>query len=105
MDQFTYLAKQTVQAAQWTGHNLSEMKDLLEDVLSHNPWDGLELYVEEIEPYFLFSQGLREGYNVLKFYASGDDMEVDPGIWVVVYSDGEIELMEDEQFNKMFAKK
>jgi|SRR6188768_2272872 len=105
MDQFSYRAKQNVQAAQWTGSNFPEMKDLLKDVVELNEWDGPEIYVEEIEPYFLFSQGLREGYNILKFYASGDDMEVDPGLWVVVYEDGEVELMEDEQFLKMFEKK
>jgi hypothetical protein len=40
---------------------------------------------------------------MLKFYA-GDDMEVDPGQWVVVYDDKEIEVMDEDQFKKMGFK-
>lgn len=100
-----YVTSIEVSAAQWTGHNLDEMKKLLKNVVDNNPWDGIEVYVDYIEPYYISSLGNRGGYNLLKFYA-GDDMEVDPGNWVVVYSDGEVEIMDDEQFTKMgFVKK
>lgn len=79
------------------------MKELLKDVVDSNQWDGPEVYADYIEPYFLRSLGDRGGYYMLKFYA-GDDMEVDPGQWVVVYEDGEIEIMDDEQFHRMFER-
>ena len=101
---FDYVAIQRVKAAQWTGENLSEMQDLLEGVVDSNDRDGVEVYREYIDPYFLRSLGNRGGYYVLKFYA-GDDEEVDPGRWVVVYEDGEVEIMDDEQFHKMFRSK
>lgn len=104
METFNYRAKQNVKAAQWTGNNLDEMKMLVTDVIESNQWDGIEVYSEYIEPYFLPSSGIHGGgYNMLQFYA-GDDMEVDPGNWVVVYEDNEVEVMSDEQFHKMFEK-
>lgn len=103
MDKFDYKARQTVRAAQWKEDNLEEMKELLKDVLEKD-FDGEPcIYASEIEPYFLTSLGYRPGYMLLQFYA-GDDMEVDPGRWVVVYEDGEIEVMGDLEFNKMFLK-
>lgn len=102
-DKFAYEARQTVKAAQWREDNLEEMKELLQDIVEKD-LDGTPcVYAEEIEPYFVTSLGYRPGYMILKFYA-GDDMEVDPGMWVVVYEDGEIEIMEDTQFHKMFLK-
>ena len=96
-----YVTRIEVTAAQWNGKNLSEMKDLLADVVGSNPWDGVEVYVDKVDSYFN-----RASYNVLKFYAWCNDQEVDPGQWVVVYSDGEGEIMEDEEFIKMgFMKK
>lgn len=103
MEQFSYRAKQNVQAAQWKEHNLEEMKILLKDIVTHNQWDGPEVYADYIEPYFLHSLGDRGGYHMLQFYA-GDDIEVDPGMWVIVYEDGEVEIMDDFQFTKMFEK-
>lgn len=99
-----YQAKQRVYAAQWTGENIEEMKDLLLDVVESNQWDGPEIYSEYIEPYFLTSLNRAGGgYNMLTFYA-GADMEVDPGQWIVVYEDNEVEIMDDAQFNKMFEE-
>lgn len=109
MNKFTYVTRIEVLAAQWTGHNLEEMKELLQDVVESNEWDGPEVYSEYIEPFFIHFVGgdkaEESGYNMLKFYAWGDDQEVDPGMWVVVYSDGEGEVMDDEQFTKMGFKK
>jgi hypothetical protein len=85
-----------VKAVQWTGNNLDEMKLLLEDVVESNELDGPEVYTSYIEPYFLRT-GSGEGYYILQFYA-GDDMEADPGQWVVVYDDLEVEIMDDELF-------
>lgn len=102
---FTYVPKLEVKAAQWNQTNLDEMKELLKDHVDHNEWDGPEVYADFIEDYFL--RGLNRsggGYYMLKFYA-GDDMEVDPGQWVVCYDDGEVELMEDEQFRRLYDKK
>jgi hypothetical protein len=96
-----YRAKQTVKAVQWQEDNLQEMIDLLRDVVEKDAEGNPCVYAQEVEPYFLRSLGYRQGYMILTFYA-GDDMEVDPGIWVVVYEDGEVETMENEQFNKMF---
>jgi len=98
-----YVARQTVNAVQWREDNLDEMITLLKDVVE-NDADGPCVYVDEVEPYFLQSLGHQPGYFMLKFY-SGDDMEVDPGQWVIVYEDDEIEIMNDEQFNRMFRKK
>lgn len=101
-----YVTHIEVSAVQWTGNNLSEMKDLLKNFVCYNSHDGYEVYVEEIEPFYTTYMGKRPGYSMLKFYAWGDDQEVDPGQWVVVYSDGEGEIMEDEEFIKMgFMKK
>ena len=94
--EFKYFTKIEVEAAQWTGDNLDEMKRLLAPYVTSNAWDGPEVYADEIEDFF--NRG--RSYFMLKFYA-GDDMEVDPGQWVVVYSDGEIEIMSDEDFKKM----
>lgn len=99
-----YKARQTVNAAQWNGFNLNEMQDLLEGVVDSNDRDGVEVYSDYIEPYFITYRDkthARSGYHLLKFYA-GDDMEVDPGQWVIVYEDGEVEIMDDDQFNKIF---
>jgi hypothetical protein len=94
--EFKYSTKIEVEAAQWTGNNLDEMKRLLSSVVAHNKWDGPEVYSDFLEDYFQPGKG----YYILKFYA-GDDMEVDPGRWVVIYSDGEVEIMDAEQFNKL----
>jgi hypothetical protein len=99
-----YRAKIEVTAARWNGNNLKEMKDLLVNIVDQNEFDGPEVYVDHIEPFYYSDQINREGYNMLKFYA-GDDMEVDPGCWVVVYEDGEVEIMDDAQFIKMFTEK
>lgn len=101
MKTLKYRAKQSIEAAQWTGSNLDEMKTLLEPYIEGDE-EGPYVDSEYIEEYFL--RGLNRtsgGYNMLKFYA-GDDMEVDPGQWVVCYDDGEVEIMCDEQFNRMF---
>jgi hypothetical protein len=98
---FKYFTKIEIEACQWTGHNLDEMKQLLAAIVDSNEWDGPEVYSDYIEDYFLpLTQKAGGGYNMLKFYA-GDDMEVDPGQWVVVYSDGEVEIMSDEEFHKL----
>lgn len=72
------------------------MKRLLASVVDHNEWDGPEVYAEFLEDYFQPGKG----YYTLKFYA-GDDMEVDPGRWVVVYSDSEVEIMDSDEFKKL----
>jgi ABC-type nitrate/sulfonate/bicarbonate transport system substrate-binding protein len=95
-----YVAKQTVNAVQWTGDNLDEMRELLEEILGAYEVD---VYAEYIEPYFISSLGNSGGYNMLKFYA-GDDYEVDPGNWVVVYDDLEVEIMDNDEFNRMFEE-
>lgn len=75
------------------------LKGVVEEDFDGTP----QVYCDYIEPYFLHSLGTRGGYFSLKFYA-GDDMEVDPGNWVVVYEDSEVEIMSHEQFHKMFEK-
>lgn len=97
---FNYVAKQSIRAAQWRGDNLDEMKELLKDVVDGDE-DGPYIYAEWIEPYFIRSLGDRGGYYMLKTEFD----EFDPGIWIVVYEDGEFEGMDDEQFNRMFEKR
>jgi hypothetical protein len=104
---FEYRAKQNVRACQWTGENLEELRWLLKGVVENDIDGDPCVYREYIEPYFTHYRGkthANPGYYMLQFYA-GDDMEVDPGRWVVVYEDSEVELMDDEQFNKMFEAK
>jgi hypothetical protein len=79
------------------------MRTLLKDIVDSNEWDGVEVYSDYIDPYSLPSSGEHDGYHVLKFYA-GDDMEVDPDQWVVVYEDDEIEIMNNKQFNTRFEE-
>ena len=101
---FKKVLRVEVEAAQWTGENLDEMKELLKPYVDNNQWDGVEVYSDYIEPYFTnWNNKQNPGYYVLKFYA-GDDMEVDPGQWVVVYEDEEIEVMNEQQFKKMGFK-
>jgi hypothetical protein len=96
-----YRAKQTINAARWNETNFEEMVELLKGVVDHDATGTPCVYVETIEPYFISSLGNVSGYSMLQFYA-GDDMEVDPGMWVVVYEDNEVEIMEDFQFHRMF---
>lgn len=100
----TYRAKQQVAAIQWREDNLDEMIKLLTNVVEHDIDNVPCVYAEEIEPYFISVLGYRPGYKILKFYATSDDMEVDPGRWVVVYEDDEVEIMNDEEFNRRFEK-
>jgi len=96
-----YTMTRTVRAAQWDGENLEQMKELLQDVVDSNPWEGLEVCSEYIEAMFGYG-----GYNMLKFYAWGDDQEVDPGQWVVVYDDNDGEILTDEEFKHLgYVKK
>lgn len=99
MGQFDYRAKQIVTAAQWRGDNLDEMKQLLQDVVEGDE-EGPYVYADYIEPYFYSNLINNPGYYMLKT----EDDEFDPGMWVVVYEDGEVEGMGDEQFTKMFEK-
>jgi hypothetical protein len=90
-----------IETAQWKGDNLDEMKRLLAPYVEGDN-EGPFVYSTEIEPYFLPSLNRNGGgYNLLQFEAWGDDQEVDPGMHVVIYSDGDGEVMSDEQFNKM----
>lgn len=99
---FKKVLRTEVEACQWTGDNLDEMKQLLAPYVEGNE-EGPYVYEEHIEPYFYSNDLNSQGYCMLKFYA-GDDMEVDPGQWVVVYQDGEIEIMNDRQYTKMGFK-
>jgi hypothetical protein len=96
MSKFDYTYTRKVRAAQWTGENLQEMQELLEGVVESPDY----VYAEYIEA--LFGYG---GYNMLKFEAWGDDQEVDPGQWVVVYDQGDDgEVMPEELFDSMYRK-
>lgn len=95
-----YTAITEVFAAQWTGENLEEMKELLAPYVDGDD-EGPFVFADYIEPYFFPRSGIDGGgYNMLKFGSCGGH-EVDPGCWVVVYADGEIESMDDMQFRKM----
>ena len=97
---FKYSTKTEIEAAQWTGKNLDEMKELLTPYVESDD-EGPFVYSDYIEPYFLPRSGIDGGgYYMLKFGSCGG-YEVDPGCWVVVYEDGEIEIMDAEQFQKM----
>ena len=89
---FKYFTKIEIEAAQWKGDNLDEMKELLSPYVGgdeHGPF----VYASYVEDFFQPGKG----YYVLQT----EDDEFDPGTWVVVYSDGEIEGLDVEDFNKM----
>ena len=100
MGKFDYRAKSSVSAVQWRGDNLDEMRELLDGVIEKDSDGVVMVYADWIEPYFFSEKINNNGYYVLK--TEGD--EFDPGMWVVVYEDGDVEGMEDTQFNKMFEK-
>jgi hypothetical protein len=100
MDKFKYTAKLKVRAVQWHGDNLDEIKELLKGVVDEDETGDPYVYADEIEPMFISSLGYRPGYMILKTECD----EFDPGMWIVVYEDGEFEGMDDEQFTKMFRK-
>lgn len=103
MLKFSYRATQHVEAARWDQDNLDEMKELLAPHVDHD-MEGPQVYSEYIEEYPLNALNkICDGYRMLLLYA-GDDMEVDPGQWVVCYDDGELEIMHDELFHKIFEK-
>ncbi len=89
---FKYFTKIEVEAAQWTGDNLDEMKQLLAPYVDGDE-DGPYVYSDYIEDFFQPGKG----YNMLKI----ENDEFDPGTWVVVYSDEEIEGLSVEDFEKM----
>jgi hypothetical protein len=91
---FSYVARQNIQAAQWRGDNIDEMKELLKDVLEGDE-DGPFIYSSYVEPFFG-----EQGYYILQTEFD----EFDPGMWVVVYEDGEIEGLTDEEFKFLYAK-
>jgi|SRR3954464_7181167 len=100
---FEYVAKQTVHAAQWREDNLDEMKDLLRGLIPEDIDGEPCVYPEYIEPFYYASSNINlshDGYYMLKTEFD----EFDPGVWVVVYEDGEIEGMDNTQFHKMFNK-
>lgn len=79
-----------VDAIQWTGENRDDIKaflDYLDDPGVHFTAD------EESGERF-------DNYNMVLFYAWGDDQEVDPGQWIVVHIGVEDsgEVMQDEEF-------
>lgn len=97
---YRYVAKTVVEALQWTGDNLDKMRDFLAPYVDGDE-DGPYVYADWIEPLYYASAKINSpGYFMLKT----EDDEFDPGMWVVVYGDGEIESMSDEQFTKMFLK-
>ncbi len=103
MSEFDYVPNYRVKAAQWKGNNLEEMQELLRGIVYCDDFSGKpQVYVSYIEPYFLRT-GTGGGYNILQFYA-GDDFEVDPGLWVVVHEDFEIEILEDAEFTKLYKR-
>jgi hypothetical protein len=100
LSKFDYKAKLFVKAAQWTGENLEDMKELLKDVVSKD-FDGEPcVYSDYIEPFFYSNLINNPGYNMLKT----EDDEFDPGTWVVVYDDIEYEGIDDEEFNRLYEK-
>lgn len=88
--QFKYFTKIEIEAAQWTGKNLDEMKKLLAPYISRG------VFYDDIPAFMNFP-----AYRLLKFHCWGEYQQLTPGEWVVIYSDGEGEIMEDEQFEKM----
>jgi hypothetical protein len=103
MSPFKMSTRIEVEAAQWTGDNLDEMKRLLVPYVEGDT-EGPFVYSDYVEPYYFASYNISGGgYNMLKFGSCGGH-EVDPGQWVVVYDDGEIEVMDNEQFQKMGFK-
>lgn len=100
MTDFNYRAKSKVLAAQWTGSNLEEMRELLQDVVDKDA-DGIpHVYAEYIEPYFISSLGKREGYYILQTEFD----EFDPGVWIIVHENGDLESMDNEDFEFLFEK-
>ncbi len=96
--QSPYLKKATmkVEACQWTGDNLDEMKKFLAPYIEGDE-NGPYLYSEYIEPYSFASGYKGGGYNILKTEFD----EFDPGTWVIVHENGDVEGMDDDEYKKM----
>lgn len=99
-DKFDYTSHQTVRAVQWRGDNLDEIKELLQGSIE-NDFDGEPCaYADYIEPYYLPSSGINGGgYYILKIGSCGG-IEADPGQWIILHEDGEIEDIHDKEFKK-----
>lgn len=95
----TYLHKPwRVHAIQWTGTNRDEIRAFFAEHPEALPGD--------CGPYFSRDDYPSDPYNELKFYAWGDDQEVDPGWWVVLHyeaSEPHGELMSDDAFTEAYA--
>lgn len=98
---FDFVTTIHVRAVRWDGENIQQMKWLLNGIVEYDINRDPYVYRDYIEPYYSRVFGDAGDYYVLKFEAWGDDQEVDPGRWVVVYDDGEGEIMDDEQFDRM----
>lgn len=83
-----------VAAIEWTGTNFPEVETFLKE------WIGGDC-VARNEPDREEINGKVYESNIVQFEAWGDDQEVDPGYWIVVYPDdpdGDGEIMLGEQF-------
>lgn len=72
-----------VDAVFWSGDNTQEVVDFFAEILS-----------PEYGPYF----NPPDEYNTVQWY-DGDDMECDPGKWIVL-DDEEWKIMEDQWFRR-----
>lgn len=101
---FDFVTTIHVRAVRWDGENIQQMKWLLKGIVEDDLDGDPCVYRSHVESYFNNYSGkthANPGYYVLQFEAWGDDQEVDPGCWVVVYADGEGEIMDDQQFDRM----
>lgn len=87
----TYVHKPwKVAAILWTGENFAEVERFARD------WIG------DLDDIGLRNE--RDEYNMVQFYAWGDDQDVDPGRWIVVHRDSEDagEIMYPDDFQASY---
>lgn len=92
-------------AKQWNGDNFAEIEEFFLKWVGPHEDTGLRN-----EPFDETINGRRFHSNTVDFYDGSDDMEVDPGRWIVVHlskprgEKGRIEVFHPEAFTERFEE-
>ena len=92
-----------VEAIKWTGHNFPEVQQFVRDWIGPDDETGVWNEPDDGWPHERFA------YNTVQFTlnfdrGSHDDIEVDPGNWIVVHTDfparhdERVEVVDDDRF-------
>lgn len=100
MSKFDYVFTRSVKAVQWNQKNFDDVVELLTGIVESDDVGKPLVYAQCIEDTFPHYYT----YYIIQFYAWGNDQEAGPGEWIVVYDDGDGEVMSDEDFTKQYKK-